>query len=161
MAKEKIKRLRRYSIYMVQWLWERMHGLDFTMRDMSLISKSGGMMHGYAKTDEAHARDILDILNITPKDGILDIGCGKGVFLREAAKYPFGKIAGIEIDERLVTIAQENFRILKLSERVGVCCSDALEFENYGAFNIYYLANPFEKEIMEKVVDKIAVSQTG
>lgn len=161
MIKEEMKRLRRYSIYMVQWIWERMHGLDFTMRDKSLLKKSGGRMHGYAKTDEAHVRAILASLNITQKDGTLDIGCGKGVFLREAAKYPFGKIAGIEIDERLVVIAQKNFRILKLSERVEVCCSDALAFENYGAFNIYYLANPFAKEIMEKVVDKIAASQIG
>lgn len=159
MANEKILRLKRYSIYTVQWIWERIHGLDFTMRDMTLIKKSGGIMHGYAKTDDAHVRDILNSFDISQKDRILDIGCGKGVFLRETAKYPFGKIAGIEIDKRLVEIAEKNFRILKLSNRIKVYCSDALKFENYGAFNMYYLANPFKKEIMEKVVDKIMASQ--
>lgn len=35
----------------------------------------------------------------------MDIGCGKGVVLRVAAGYPFEKVAGIEIDERLAAIA--------------------------------------------------------
>lgn len=63
-------------------------------------------MHGDSKTDESHARMIFDSLDISYESRILDIGCGKGAFLREAVKYPFGKVAGIEIDERLVRTAK-------------------------------------------------------
>lgn len=155
----KIKRFKRYSIYMIQWIAERMHGLDFTMRDTSLIAKSRGQLHGYSKTDESHAKEIFDSLNVSGDSKLLDVGCGKGVCLREASKYPFGKIAGIEIDERLVRIAKKNFRILKLDERIKIFQSDALEFGHYGAFNVFYFFNPFDKEIMERVVDRIAMSQ--
>lgn len=63
---------------------------------------------------------------------MLDIGCGKGVTLRVALEYPFEKVAGIEIDERLTAIAVNNFRILKLEERVQCFHADAAEFEGYG-----------------------------
>lgn len=159
MTETKIKRLKRYSIYMIQWIAERMHGLDFTMRDTSLIVKTGGLLHGYSKTDESHAKEIFDYLNVSSSSKLLDVGCGKGAFLREASKYPFGKIAGIEIDKRLVSIAKKNFRILKLDDRIKIFQADALEFEHYGAFNVFYFFNPFDKEIMEQVVDKIAMSQ--
>lgn len=139
----------------------RMHGLDFTMRDLTLLKESGGVFHGYSKTDEAHAKAIFEALDINQESRILDIGCGKGVFLREAAKYPFGKIAGIEIDEKLAGRAKKNFKILGLSGRIEVCCSDALKYKNYGEFNIFYFFNPFESEIMEKVVDIIDRSQDG
>lgn len=161
MAESKIRKLKRYSIYMVQWIIERIHGLDFTMRDLTLLKESGGVMHGYSKTDETHARNILDSIGVCQENRILDIGCGKGAFLKEAARYPFGKIAGIEIDERLARIAKNNFRILKLTDRVKVYCTDALKFQYYGKFNIFYLFNPFEKELMETVIDRIAASQVG
>lgn len=159
MTETKIKRFKRYSIYMVQSIAERLHGLDFTMRDTSLIAESGGRLHGYSKTDESHAKKILDSLNVNKDSKLLDVGCGKGAFLREASKYPFGKITGIEIDKRLVRIAKKNFRILNLDGRIKIFQSDALEFEHYGTYNIFYFFNPFEKEVMDPVVDKIAMSK--
>lgn len=161
MGESIIRRWRRYCIYIFQYVLERMHGLDFTMRDLTLIKESGGRLHGYSKTDESHAKMIFDSLDICPERRILDIGCGKGAFLKEAAKYPFGKIAGIEIDERLVRIAKKNFWKLKLSDRVKVYGTDALKFQHYGNFNIFYLFNPFEKNFMENVIDKIITSQSG
>lgn len=40
--RKSIIRWRRYSIYIFQYTLERMHGLDFTMRDLTLIKESGG-----------------------------------------------------------------------------------------------------------------------
>ena len=159
MTETKIKRFKRYSIYMVQSIAERLQGLDFTMRDTSLIAKSGGQLHGYSKTDESHAKKILDSLNVNKDSKLLDVGCGKGAFLREASKYSFGKITGIEIDKRLVRIAKKNFRILNLDSRIKIFQSDALTFDHYGTYSIFYFFNPFEKEVMEPVVDKIAMSK--
>lgn len=48
-------RLKRYLLFGLQYfLWEKPRGLDFTMRDTSLLKKSQGVYHGYAKTDEKH-----------------------------------------------------------------------------------------------------------
>lgn len=160
MAESKIKKTKRYCRYLFEWLFkEKIRGLDFTMRDLRLIKETDGIFHGYSKTDEAHAKRIFEALGVDSNQKLLDVGCGKGAFLREAASQPFGKVAGIEIDKNHVGVAKKNFKILGLDNRVRIIHSDALEFDHYGAFNVFYFFNPFDKEIMEQVVDKIEKSQ--
>lgn len=89
----------------------------------------------------------------------LDIGCGKGVVLKEAAKYLFQRIDGIEIQPQLVETAQKNFRILKIDDRIRCIPADAVEFEKYGDYNLFFLFNPFPAEILEKVIKKIMESR--
>lgn len=61
---DKSKRLKRYFLFSIQYfLKEKPKGLDFTMRDTSLIKKSHGMYHGYSKTDENHLKEIFDSLS--------------------------------------------------------------------------------------------------
>ena len=106
---ERIKRWKRYLRFLLQViLLEKPRGLDFTLRDQKLFQKSGGKYHGYSKTDERHLRDIFQKLDFSKGLKLLDVGCGKGVVLREAAKFPFKRIAGIEISSELVRIARKN-----------------------------------------------------
>lgn len=151
-----ITRLKRYLIFGLQYfLWEKPRGLDFTMRDISLLRNSNGLYHGYSKTAEKHLRQIFDSLTFSGKDRLLDIGCGKGVVLRVASDYPFEKVAGIEIDERLVAIAAKNFRVLKMEDRVRCFQANAAEYKDYGNYNIFFMSNPFSDTIMKKVLDKL------
>lgn len=140
---------------MQYFLLEKPRGLDFTMRDISMLKKSGGLYHGYSKTSEKHLQEIFGSITFTGGERLLDIGCGKGVVLRVASGYPFEKVAGIEIDERLTAIAIKNFRILKMENRVQCFQMDAAEFEGYGDYNIFFLFNPFSGTVMKKVVDKL------
>lgn len=149
-------RLKRYLRFGIQYLFlEKTRGLDFTMRDLSLLKKSEGLYHGYSKTPEKHLQEIFDSLTFTGGERLLDVGCGKGVVLRAASGYPFEKVAGIEIDERLVEIAAKNFRILKMENQVQCFQADATEFEGYGDYNVFFLSNPFSGTVMKKVVDKL------
>ena len=151
-----LRRLKRYLYFGVQYFfYEKPRGLDFTMRDISLLKKSQGMYHGYSKTEEHHLRKIFGSLSFTGKEKLLDVGCGKGVVLLEALSYPFEKISGIDIDGRLIAIARKNFQILKMESRVECIQADAAEFEMYGEYNVFFLANPFGESIMEKVADKL------
>lgn len=151
-----LRRWKRYLCFGVQYfLYEKPRGLDFTMRDISLFDKSQGLYHGYSKTDEHHLREIFGNLSFTGRDRLLDIGCGKGVVLLEASAYPFEKVTGIDIDERLITIARKNFQILRMESRVECIQSDAVKFEMYEEYNVFFLFNPFSAPIMEKVVDKL------
>lgn len=155
--RDKITRLKRYLVFGVQYfLWEKPRGIDFTMRDLSLLKSSNGLYHGYSKTDEKHLQDIFGSLTFSGEERLLDIGCGKGNVLRIASGYPFKKVAGIEIDERLVGIAVKNFRILKLGERVQCFPGNAAEFEGYGDYNTFYLFNPFSGPIIKKIAKKLA-----
>lgn len=151
-----VTRLKRYVMFGMQYfLWERPRGLDFTMRDTSLLKKSGGLYHGYSKTEERHLQEIFNSLDFNGRERLLDIGCGKGVVLRVASAYPFEKVAGIEIDERLTAIAENNFHILKMEDRVQCYQADAAEFEGYEDYNIFFLFNPFSATVMKRVVDKL------
>lgn len=158
---EIIYRLKRHIKYGLQYfLLEKPRGLDFTMSDTHLL-KEGKGLHGYSKTNEKHLREVFRTLGIKDSDCLLDVGCGKGAVLREAAQYPFKRIAGIDIDSRLIEIAHRNFRILKLSDRIECAAVDALIYQGYSQFNIFFFFNPFGEEIMRSVIDRIIKDNTG
>ena len=155
-----LTRFKRYIKYLIQYfIMEKPRGLDFTMRDKSLIAKSGGKYFGYSKTDEAHLREIFSLLSFEKCKAIMDIGCGKGVALKEASKFPFEKIAGIELIPEIFQILQKNMQILKLTERVECIQGDATIFEDYGSYDTFFLYNPFDEEILEKVLKRIIESR--
>ncbi|MCR4888630.1 MAG: methyltransferase domain-containing protein [Ruminococcus sp.] len=159
---ELFRRYKRYARYTFQYLFlEKPFGLDFSMRDTHLIDETNGEMHGYAKTDEAHIKQIFNELKIDSSAKIIDIGCGKGLFLKYACKKNFGAIAGIEYDKHTFDICKRNFERMKLQKRVKLYNGDASKFLHYGDYNIFYLANPFGAEIMDKVMDKIVASHKG
>ncbi|MBR3422066.1 MAG: class I SAM-dependent methyltransferase [Ruminococcus sp.] len=162
MAKHYITRLKRYVRYTLEYfLIEKPRGLDFSMRDKHLIGETNGLMHGYSKTDSAHIKEIFSKLTVDSSAKLLDVGCGKGAFIRQACKEKFGDIAGIEYDKGIYDICINNLKRLKLLDKVKIFNCDAREFSHYGDYNVFYFYNPFSKEIMEKVMDKIVESHRG
>ena len=148
-------RVKRYLIFIMQYLfYEKPHGLDFTMRDTRLFEESNGRYYGYSKSSEAHIHDIFQRLSYEDAR-LLDVGCGKGVVLKEALKFPFQKIAGIEIRHKLVETAKRNFRIMGVDGQIECIESDAVDFDRYSDYNVFFLFNPFSEEILRKVADKI------
>ncbi|MCI5585822.1 MAG: hypothetical protein MR383_09850 [Lachnospiraceae bacterium] len=95
--KDNFIRGKRYLVYMLQYLfYEKPRGLDFTMKDTKIFKKSSGRYHGYSKTNEKHLREIFQTLPYEKGLRFLDVGSGKGVALKEAVKFPFEEVAGIE-----------------------------------------------------------------
>lgn len=157
---ELANRLRRYLLFLGEYLFmERPRGLDFTMRDTRLYQQSAGKYHGYSKTDEKHLQEIFQTLDFSRCRNLLDVGCGKGVVLKEAAKFPFERIAGIELQEELVRTAGKNFRILGLERRISCMRADALDFDGYGEFDVFFFFNPFSEEVFGRVIDRILESR--
>ena len=157
---ELVNRLRRYLVFLGEYLFmERPRGLDFTMRDTRLYQQSAGKYHGYSKTDEKHLQEIFRTLDFSRCRKLLDVGCGKGVVLKEAAKFPFERIAGIELQEELVKTAGKNFRILGLERRISCMQADALDFDGYGEFDVFFFFNPFSEEVFGRVIDRILESR--
>lgn len=100
---------------------------------------------------------ILRKLKISKNDSILDIGCGKGLFLYYARKFKFKKVDGVEYSKELFEIATENVKKIGDS-RIHLLNCDARDFENYADYNFFFLCNPFSKEVMEVVISKILES---
>lgn len=158
-VKNIVIRIRRYILFFVQYiLYEKPRGLDFTMRDTRLYEKSGHLFHGYSKTNEKHIREIFQRLSFEDAK-LLDVGCGKGVVLKEATGFPFQRIAGIEIQQELVQIAKRNFKILGIEDRIECMQANAMDYDRYEDFNVFFFFNPFSRNVLQRVVDKIAESR--
>lgn len=149
----KAVKLRRYVKFLCQYAVEKIRGLDFTLPAASEEVKASRDYNGYTKTPEKHMERLLQSLDISYKDSrFLDIGCGKGAVLRVASRLPFQKVAGLELDEDLIRIARRNMQILGLNQ-VECIHANALEFDRYGEFNVFFLFNPFSDDILSQVLD--------
>lgn len=132
---------------------EKPAGLDFSMRQKEKGIDTRGN-NGYALTEQKAFANIMKYVKVDKNDNFLDIGCGKGGVLRYAAKYGFGRVAGLEIENSLYEIAVKNFKKLKLPN-IELFHDNALTFSKYDEFNVFFFFNPFEPAIYQAVLDKI------
>jgi len=111
----------------------------------------------YSNTGGVDLKKVLDTLNISPDDAIIDFGSGKGGALISFASYPFKKITGVEIDPGLTVVAKKNLQKLKLPD-IDMILGDATEFTDISDYNYFYLANPFPAIIVLKVIENIKLN---
>lgn len=152
--KRELKRYIRGGVFAAKSIfWEKPRGLDFSMRQKTIGIKAEGN-HGYALTPKKAFDNMILRLDISASDKFIDIGCGKGGVLYFASKCPFGRVAGIEIEDSLYKIAVRNFQRLNTSN-VELIRGNAVTFDKYNEFNVFFIANPFDSDIYQKVVDSI------
>jgi len=92
---------------------------------------------------------------------IIDLGCGKGRVMAVAAHFGFTSITGIDFAKELCEEAEKNMQ--KVQQKFKdlkwkVICSDVLNYELQENDSIFFMFNPFEKEILEKFLQKIESS---
>ena len=126
-------------------------GLDFTGRNET--DEPG--LNGYEGCYPLNA--LLRSLNITEADSIIDIGCGKGLFLYYASRFQFGRIDGLEYSEELVQTAKRNVGLMS-DHRLHIYHQDAREYSDYDRYNYFFINNPFDAGIMENVIIKLKES---
>jgi 16S rRNA G966 N2-methylase RsmD len=132
------------------YILEKPRGLDFSLRDLSCISNS--QQNGYAMTSDKAIRNIARKINFLNKS-FLDIGSGKGRVVYQALKLGAKHAEGVEFSEKLHSIASKNFEILGVQKNCISNCIDAIKFNRYDEFDIYFLFNPFENDLYEEVID--------
>ena len=91
----------------------------------------------------------------------VDIGCGKGraIFVAEYCGYI--ELIGIEMDEELIAQANSNLNLYKFKRKessIVFIHSNALTYMYQNKPTVYFLFNPFNEEVMGKVLDKIISS---
>lgn len=107
---------------------------------------------------DRHGRRTVELLHIRPGDRILDVGCGTGASALPAASAagPTGRVAGIDVADRLLEIARAKAERLALTN-VDFALADMTDMdvpdENYDAvisvFSIFFV------EDMEGLVGKL------
>lgn len=92
----------------------------------------------------------------------VDVGAGKGRALLLAAELPFRKVIGVELNEELAHIAQQNIsrwhRLARPRARIRVLRQDVMEFPWPRTPLLIYLNNPFDCELIERMTAKIAAA---
>lgn len=105
--------------------------------------------------------EMVSKLPVNFKDyAFFDFGSGKGRVLIAAAEVGFGKIEGIEFSEELHKTCEQNIDIYKqgkgtVNGSLNCVLEDATQYVLPIQPSVYYFYNPFEKDVMEKVVANI------
>lgn len=92
----------------------------------------------------------------------LDFGCGKGLVTLLAAEFAFRSIVGIEASEQLSRIARDNVQRYQWrrsrSIDVSIWTGDARDYPLPNAPLVAYFYNPFDREVMERIVERFRAS---
>ena len=92
---------------------------------------------------------------------LVDVGSGKGRILAAAAHYGFTDITGVDFAKELCEAAKRNIDKIKSrfpGTRFNIYCNDILNYPVNPHDNVFFLFNPFNKEIMERFLEKIEQS---
>jgi SAM-dependent methyltransferase len=98
---------------------------------------------------------------IGPEDTFLDYGSGRGRVLLQAARYPFGRVIGLEQNEPDCEIARSNARIAARRlrcPRIEVVQADATVWQVPDDVTYIYMFNPFWGETFRAVLDRVGES---
>ena len=99
-------------------------------------------------------KEIVSSLSLKSDDALFDFGMGKGAALVQFYEYGFRSLGGVERDQELCAIAQDNFDRLKIKD-IEICCADAREIVEIDQYNYFYFYNPFSGSVFQKVIDNI------
>ncbi len=94
------------------------------------------------------------------KTVFIDMGSGKGRAVLLASMLPFKKVIGVEFSRQLHQTAEKNARNFQGQKcgEIELICIDAVEYKIPENPLVIYLYNPFERPIMEKVVENVVAS---
>jgi SAM-dependent methyltransferase len=107
-------------------------------------------------------RRILPLADVRADDVFIDFGSGMGrVVYQAAARYPFRRVIGVELSERLHAVAVDNIernRHRLRCQDVELHCSDVLAYEIPDDVTVVYMGNPFNGPIFADVLERLVAS---
>jgi SAM-dependent methyltransferase len=134
-------------------------GIDISSVPLSRLGLDHSRAHNHANSGGPDLELVLRELGIGPEHSILDLGCGKGGALLTMARFPFRRIAGLDLSSEMISIARANMgRLDGVSERVELIEGDAARFADYDDFTHVYMYNPFPREVMRCALDMMEAS---
>lgn len=136
------------------WTDERA-GLDFLrVTQPRELGFDENVVHRGSPSGNKYLSHLLIDLDIQHHDAVLDIGCAKGSAMRTMLDFPFARVDGVEISAQLAAIASANFE--RLGKRnAQVFNANAVDFDAYGRYNVFYFYNPFPDEVMRQVMAQL------
>lgn len=116
----------------------------------------------YAPASYAAIFKVFDFLKFNTDDVLFDIGCGYGrPMLAAAYGYHLKEAVGIEANEAFLDIARNNISNLKKKDFPLRLESELAQQADYQTATIIYMYNPFGRDTMLRVMDKLFSSLTA
>lgn len=92
----------------------------------------------------------------------VDVGAGKGRALLLAGELPFRRVIGVELNEELAAIAQQNItrwnQFKRTRAKIRILNQDAARFRWPRGPLLVYLNNPFDCALVEQMAAKLAAA---
>lgn len=127
-----------------------------------IVSDSSDDAKRYEATDPEPLAAALAGLGIDyPAYTFLDLGCGKGRVLLQAAEWPFRRVVGVEFAPSLHATAVRNIAADRGPRRcpdVAAVLGDAAEFPIPAGPLVVFMFNPFGESVMARVLENLARS---
>lgn len=135
--------------------WDKLLRIKTTGRD---DSNSDQYNYPYEPTSYAVLERLANSGLIRKKDVVLDYGSGKGRVDFFLAYQTRAKCIGIEYDERIYAMAEENKSGAVSAQNVSFVCANAENYEVPTEVNRCFFFNPFSVEVLKKVMARIVES---
>ena len=92
---------------------------------------------------------------------IVDLGCGKGRVMVVAAHFGFISVTGIDFAKELCEQARSNMENVEKKFpdlKWNVICKNVLSYDITSNDSVFFMFNPFTKDILEKFLQKLEQS---
>ncbi|MFC0115335.1 class I SAM-dependent methyltransferase [Kibdelosporangium aridum] len=106
-------------------------------------------------------RRTLSRKEITGRDVFIDFGSGMGRMVLEAARFPFGRVIGVELSDELHKIAQDNVRRTRQRlhcRDIELVQTDVLEYEIPDDVSVVFFNNPFQGPVFTTVIERLVAT---
>ena len=143
---------------------ERYHEMRLGIRTAgpmktAAVVQRPGLCKPYAPIPYRSFFAVMREVTIRPgEDVFLDYGAGRGRAMVLAARLPFRRVLGVEIEPSLVKAARENLlrasRLLRCRD-VEVVTADAAEFGCPDDATVLHFFDPFAGAILQRVMDQV------
>jgi SAM-dependent methyltransferase len=115
---------------------------------------------GYAGTPPDVAEHLIGVVADRARGfTFIDYGAGKGRVLLIAARYPFGRVVGIELSEPLIRIAEANVAAYRRVHpelcAIELVHTDASTFELPPTPCVLFFYDPFQASLMERIGQRV------
>ena len=158
---------RLYTV-IIDYLFDIWYGIDtctkVELSELKIVGSNREKGFGYEPTRLVPLRKLFKEIKpmIPPETVLVDFGCGKGRVLLGTLKLGFHEVRGIEFASELCEIAKKNYvkysSRKKNNTRYDIVESDVTDYNIRTDENIFFINNPFDEDIFEKVLYNIAGS---
>lgn len=132
------------------------------LADLDIKSENKQRGRSYAPTKVRPFKKLMNTVNFPDNSVFVDFGSGKGRLLLLASQYHFKRVVGIEFSPQLCKVAKKNLSIFKEQyETFGnaeIIESDVVDYEIRDDENVFFLYNPFDKVVINRILRNITMS---